>query len=152
MPDDPPYEVGYGRPPQHTRFQKGRSGNPKGRPKGARNLATLLSKALDQRVPVMENGKRRRITKRELIVAQLVNKSAGADLRAIALLLGMVQRIEARALAAATALAAIAPGATTATTPTAAPPPPPAAADQAVMLALVERLRAAKADTNASDS
>ena len=147
MPDDPPYKVGPRHPPLHTRFQKGRSGNPKGRPKGARNLATLLGKALDERVPVTENGKRRGITKRELIVTHLVNKSAGADLRAIALLLGMVQRIEAGAIAlAAAALAAAAAGATT----PGAPAAPPTAADQAVMLALVERLRAAKADTNAS--
>ena len=164
MPDDPPYKVGYGRPPQHTRFEKGRSGNPTGRPKGAKSLATLLGEALDRRVVVTENGKRRVITKREIIVAQLVDKSAAADLRAMALLLGMVQQIEARAAARAAARA-IAPSATTATTDTAAPgaaptdtaapPAPPAQADQAdqaVMLALVERLRAAKADTAKADA
>ena len=40
------YEVGYGKPPLHTRFQKGESGNPKGRPRGKKNMATLLSTAL----------------------------------------------------------------------------------------------------------
>jgi len=64
MLDDPPYEVGYSRPPRHSRFAKGCSGNPKGRPKGAKNLATLVGDALDERVLVKENGKRRRITKR----------------------------------------------------------------------------------------
>ena len=44
----PDYAVGYGKPPLHTRFRKGRSGNPRGRPKRATDLASLLSRALDQ--------------------------------------------------------------------------------------------------------
>ena len=42
------YEVGYGKPPRHTRFTKGRSGNPRGRSPGAKNLKTLLSEALSE--------------------------------------------------------------------------------------------------------
>jgi len=83
MPSDPPnrdYEVGYGKPPLHTRFEKGQSGNPRGRPKGAKNLAALVSDALNKRVVVTENGRRRKIAKRDLVIAQLVNKSATADL------------------------------------------------------------------------
>src|SRR6516164_11142205 len=57
------YEVGYRKPPRHTRFNKGQSGNPKGRPGGAKNLSTLLSEALNEPVIVAENGGRRTISK-----------------------------------------------------------------------------------------
>jgi hypothetical protein len=58
MPDDErDYEVGYGRPPRHTRFELGRSGNPRGRPGGSKNLSTLLSEALQEPVIVVENGR-----------------------------------------------------------------------------------------------
>jgi hypothetical protein len=88
------YEVGYGKPPRHAGFQKGRSGNPKGRPKGSKNFATLLAEALDEKVSLTEDGRRRRITKRELVIKQLVNKSASADLRAIKQLTDIVQGVE----------------------------------------------------------
>jgi Family of unknown function (DUF5681) len=84
------YEVGYGKPPRHTRFTKGQSGNPKGRPGGAKNLSTLLSEALNEPVIVTENGGHRKITKREAIIKQLVNQSAIADWRAVKILLDMV--------------------------------------------------------------
>lgn len=75
-------EVGYGKPPRRTQFVKGRSGNPKGRPKGSQNLATMLTKAGRQRVTVTENGRNRHITKFEAIMIQLVNKAASGDLNA----------------------------------------------------------------------
>src|SRR5215472_5464489 len=86
------YEVGYAKPPRHAGFQKGRSGNPKGRPKGSKSFATLLGEALDEKVSLTEDGRRRRITKRELVI-----KSASADLRAIKQLTDIVQGIERRA-------------------------------------------------------
>ena len=77
-----------------TRFAKGQSGNPRGRPPGAKNLKTLLSEALNEPVIVTENGGRRKITKRQAIITQLVNRSATADFRAIKILLDMVRDIE----------------------------------------------------------
>ena len=81
--DQRDYEVGYGKPPRHTRFAKGQSGNPRGRPSGTKNLKTLLSEALNEPVIVTENGGRRKVSKRQAIITQLVNRSAKADLRAI---------------------------------------------------------------------
>src|SRR5215813_14255407 len=98
MPRDnePDYEVGYGKPPHHTRFKRGQSGNPRGRPRGSKNLSTLLSEALNEPVIVAENGTRRKITKRQAIIKQLVNQSAKADWRATKILLDIIQDIEHR--------------------------------------------------------
>jgi hypothetical protein len=70
------YEVGYGRPPLASRFQPGRSGNPKGRPKGAKNLTTLTREKLDAKVSVREGGREKRMSKGEIGVTKLVNRFA----------------------------------------------------------------------------
>jgi hypothetical protein len=90
------YEVGYGKPPRYTQFKKGQSGNPQGRPKGSKNLTTLLGEALNEPVIVAENGGRRKITMRQAIIKQLVKRSATADLRAMKILLDMVRDLEGR--------------------------------------------------------
>src|SRR5215469_6510602 len=92
------YKVGPGRPPLHTRFKKGQSGNPRG-PR-SKNLPALLVAVLDEPVVVTTGGESRRITKREAVVTQLVDKSAGADLRATKMLLDIMRDIEKRAGAA----------------------------------------------------
>jgi len=89
------YEVGYGKPPCETRFQKGQSGNPRGRPCGAKNLKTRVREALKEPVLVTENGRRRKVTKGEAIITQLVNRAANADLRAVKILLDLLRDIEA---------------------------------------------------------
>jgi len=76
-------EIGFGKPPKRTQFKKGQSGNPRGRPKSHPNLATVLEKALREKVIVNENNQRKFITKLEASVKQLVNKAASGDLRAV---------------------------------------------------------------------
>jgi hypothetical protein len=88
------YEVGYGKPPVYTRFQKGWSGNPCGRPRGSKNNATLLKEALDQRVTINENGQRRQISKREAMFTQLANKAAQGDPRAIQTVLRESEKLD----------------------------------------------------------
>jgi hypothetical protein len=84
--DESTYEVGFGKPPKNRRFPKGVSGNPKGRPKGRRNLATVLEQTLQEKVIINENGARNTVTKLEAAMKQLVNKAASGDLVAMRLL------------------------------------------------------------------
>ncbi len=93
------YAVGYGRPPTHGQFRPGQSGNPRGRPKGAMSLTSLITKVMNEKVVVHEGGRRRKITKAEAIAKQLVNKAASGDLRAMQ----MLQTIERLQLMAAQA-------------------------------------------------
>jgi hypothetical protein len=75
-------KIGYGKPPKRTQFVKGKSGNPRGRPKGSQNLATILQKIIRQRVSVTENGRTREISKAEAILVQLVNSALRGDIHA----------------------------------------------------------------------
>lgn len=89
-------EVGYGKPPRQFQFKKGQSGNPKGRPPGSLNVATILARTLREKVTVTENGRRRTITKLEAAVKQIVNKAAAGDAAAIKFLLALSQTVEAQ--------------------------------------------------------
>jgi len=91
------YAVGYGKPPAHSRFNRGKSGNPNGRPKGTLNFATALLRTLGEIVVINENGRRKEITKLEAAVKQLVNKAASGDLRALTQLISITASAEQRA-------------------------------------------------------
>jgi hypothetical protein len=84
------YAVGYGKPPLHTRFRKGVSGNPRGRPRRKTDLASLLTEALDRR---SASERRKPRTQREAVIAALVEKSAAGDLRATKLLFDLMRQI-----------------------------------------------------------
>ena len=90
-------DVGYRKPPAHSRFKRGKSGNPNGRPKGTLNFATTLIRTLREPVVINENGRRKQITKLEAAVKQLVNKAASGDLRALAQLIDVMLLAEQRA-------------------------------------------------------
>lgn len=80
--DNPANKVGRGRPPVEARFQKGRSGNPKGRPKGSKNVVKVVELELDGKVTVIENGQRRKLSRADVMVKALVAKAMKGDLRA----------------------------------------------------------------------
>src|SRR5215471_4089215 len=90
------YEVGFGKPPPHTRFSKGQSGNPRGRLHGTKNLKTLVIEALNQLVTVTENGGKRTVSKCEAIATQLVNRATMANWPAVKILLDILRDIEAQ--------------------------------------------------------
>ena len=89
--DDTP--VGYGRPPVHSRFRKGRSGNPSGRRRG-KGLHSLLQEALDETVVLRVGGKRRRVSKAEVVISGLVERSALGDWHSARLLFDVMRRLE----------------------------------------------------------
>ena len=96
------HTVGFGKPPQHTRFRKGASGNRHGRPKGSEDLGKVVAEEFGERIEALEHGKMRKLSKQRVAMRQLSNKAAASgDLRAIALLVdiqkktGVLGQIEA---------------------------------------------------------
>ena len=89
---DPPRDkVGYKRPPMHTRFKPGQSGNPKGRPRGAGNLRTYVLKELKEKVGL--KGTNRRISKGEALVKKTFAKALGGDARATDQVIKLLEKI-----------------------------------------------------------
>lgn len=86
------FPVGYRKPPRHSRFKPGQSGNPGGRPqKKATTFAESIERELNTRITVNEGGRQRRITKREAIAKQQTNKAVIGDLKATALLMKAIE-------------------------------------------------------------
>ena len=89
----PCYDVGYGKPPLHTRFRKGQSGR---RSKGTKNFATIFMTAMSQSVTITENGKRKKISKIAAAVTQLANDAARGDKKSIQLTFAWLRTLEPR--------------------------------------------------------
>lgn len=83
------YAIGYGRPPKHTQFKKGQSGNPKGRKKASKGLMTIVREAMLQKVSVRTAQGEKRMTRAEATFAKMLEKSFAGDARALAIVLGM---------------------------------------------------------------
>jgi hypothetical protein len=86
-----------GNPPKHTQFRKGTSGNPRGRPKGSKNLSTYIMEAARDQVSATVAGKTRKISKIQATAMQLATKAAGGDHAAMGRFLDWVDEIETRA-------------------------------------------------------
>ena len=80
--------------PRSHRFKPGQSGNPRGRPRGTRNLWTDLTQLLKKRIPVREDGETRHISRQEAILLSLYSKAVRGDVRAIMSILTMLMKLE----------------------------------------------------------
>ena len=91
MSDD--YEVGYGKPPAHTQFKPGQSGNTAGRPKGSKNLKADLLEELSEMMKISEGGRERRISKQRALIKTLVARGIKGSDRATAKILDLYLKI-----------------------------------------------------------
>ena len=87
------YRIGYGKPPKTSQFKKGKSGNPRGRPKGSLNLATDLTAELGEYITVREDGRPRKVSKQRALIKSLMAKALQGDVRATASLLALYARV-----------------------------------------------------------
>ncbi|WP_170597925.1 DUF5681 domain-containing protein [Ruegeria arenilitoris] len=85
--DTKEYEVGYGKPPKATQFKKGRSGNPKGRPKGAKGVNPSLKRELETKITVREGSHEIRISKAEAIAKRFTAGALKGDTKLLMALL-----------------------------------------------------------------
>ena len=84
-------KIGYKRPPLHTRFRSGMSGNPRGRQKGVRNFAADVKRTLEIPVTLSENGKSKRVSTQEALILRLREKALKGDARALETLLSLAR-------------------------------------------------------------
>ena len=94
MTDDE--KAGYNRPPLSGQFKPGQSGNPKGRPKGSRNLKTDLTSMMKRRVQIREDGEPRMVSRQELVLLRLFERAAKGDTKACTQLFNMIMKFEPR--------------------------------------------------------
>lgn len=85
------YDVGFGKPPKHTRFQKGQSGNPKGRPKGAKSASTIATTLLETKVKAKIDGVMKQVSALELALQQQLKRAISGDAKALQFLLSRIE-------------------------------------------------------------
>jgi len=88
------YEVGYGKPPKSGQFKKGRSANPKGRPKASRNARTIIHDAIFQSREVTIDGKKVRMSQFEIGIQQLMQKFMKGDAKAASQVLALLAKYQ----------------------------------------------------------
>ena len=90
--EPPSFEVGYGRPPLHSRFKPGKSGNPKGRAKQSRNMRTIVQQVLNEDMQIREGGRLRRMPAMEALVRTTLTRSFKGDPKALVSLIVLLKQ------------------------------------------------------------
>jgi Family of unknown function (DUF5681) len=85
--------VGYGRPPVNRQFKPGQSGNPRGRPKQRKSIATILDDALRKKITIRRGNKAYTITKLEVAFEVFLNKALAGDHHAFAKLIQVLDKL-----------------------------------------------------------
>ena len=88
--EDPP--VGYKKPPKSSQFRPGQSGNPSGKSKGLRSIASELRDILGEEMTVSTGNEIKRVTKQRALASALVSAAIEGDLRATAIVIGHLNR------------------------------------------------------------
>ncbi len=86
-------DIGFGKPPKHTQFKPGQSGNPAGRPKGTKNLKTDLEEELRELITVREGGNQKIVSKQRAMLKSLTAKAVQGDPRAADIVINMMYRL-----------------------------------------------------------
>ncbi|MGE0055420.1 MAG: DUF5681 domain-containing protein [Hyphomicrobium sp.] len=85
-------KVGYCKPPKHSRFKPGQSGNPLGRPRKSRSIEAMIKRELDQTVVIKEGGREIRLRKVEALIKQLVNRAISGDQKPMQLVIAHLEK------------------------------------------------------------
>jgi Family of unknown function (DUF5681) len=91
------YAIGYGKPPTHTRWTKGQSGNPKGRPPRDRNISALVTRLLAQRIVVRKGRSTKRMSRLDHLVHRMLEDALAGDPRLIRMVLDEARKGEVHA-------------------------------------------------------
>jgi hypothetical protein len=91
--DEPGYTVGYKRPPEHTRFKPGQSGNLKGRPRGLDEEA-IFNKLMKERIPIGQTGGK--VVLMEALLRRLFFQAIKGDPRSLRMSLEEIRRYQSR--------------------------------------------------------
>jgi Family of unknown function (DUF5681) len=91
--DGLPYDVGFGKPPRETQFKPGNQAGRRGRPKGSKNLATIVAEQAAAPILVQQGDKQRYLPKQEVAVWQMMNKAAAGDLKATTVFLDLIRKL-----------------------------------------------------------
>jgi hypothetical protein len=86
------YAVGFCRPPVHSRFKPGQSGNPSGRVKGSKNLKTLFHQILNEQIPLRDGAQSKTVTKAEALMRRLIIGGLNGDSRSLTTLIRIAEQ------------------------------------------------------------